>query len=153
MQSDGKVYSPATRQIFHLDCDCDRRAGRGTRFGDPVCPWAICIEDPKVKIFVTGRPEPRIRKGFRLPLLARVTDMFVLHDAEPRRVNIDIRLFLKDRFSELADRRGGLDGWPMLCERAAGLFVYAVATVSFIDRGNNSPKRRLDRLPGSPESN
>jgi len=47
VQSDGKIDSPATGQIFHLDCDCDRRAGRGTRFGDPVCPWAICIEDPK----------------------------------------------------------------------------------------------------------
>ena len=38
---------------------------------------------PKVKFFVTGRPEPRIRNGFRLPLLAEATDVFVLHEVEP----------------------------------------------------------------------
>ena len=113
---------------------------------------------PKVKIFVTGRPEPRIREGFRLPLLEQVTDVFVLHEVESRRVNSDIRLFFKHRFSGLADRRHGLDGWPtedqldLLCERAAGLFVYAMATVRFIDHRNNDPRRQLDRLLDSPES-
>jgi len=112
----------------------------------------------KVKIFVTGRPEPRIREGFRLPLLERVTDVFVLHEVEPSWVNRDIRLFFKHRFSELAGRRRGLDGWPteeqldLLCERAAGLFVYAVATIKFIDHRHKSPKRQLDRLLQSPES-
>ena len=113
---------------------------------------------PKVKIFVTGRPEPRIREGFRLPLLEQVTDVFVLHEVESNRVNSDIRLFFRHRFSELAARRRGLDGWPteeqldLVCERAAGLFVYAVATVRFIDHKNNSPKRQLDRLLDSAES-
>ena len=64
---------------------------------------------PKTKIFVTGRPEPRIREGFRLPLLAQATDVFVLHDVESNRVNSDIRLFFKHRLSELASRRGKLD--------------------------------------------
>ena len=113
---------------------------------------------PTVKIFVTGRPEPRIREGFRLPLLARVTDVFVLHEVESTRVNSDIRLFFKHKFSEIAGRRTGLDGWPteeqldLLCERTGGLFVYAVATVRFIDYRNNSPKKQLDRLLQSPES-
>ena len=55
-------------------------------------------------------------------------------------------------------RRGGLDGWPaeeqldLLCERAAGLFVYAVATVRSIDHKNSNPKKQLDRLLQSPES-
>jgi len=113
---------------------------------------------PKVKIFVTGRPEPRIREGFRLPLLKNTTDVFILHEVESSQVNRDIRLFFKHRFSELASRRRGLDGWPTkeqldaLCERAAGLFVYAVATVRFIDHKNNSPKKQLDQLLDSPES-
>ena len=112
----------------------------------------------KAKILVTGRPEPRIREGFRLPLLEKITDVFVLHEVESNRVNRDIRLFFKHRFSELAGRQRGLDGWPteeqldLLCERAAGLFVYAVATVRFIDHKNNNPKRQLDRLLDSPES-
>lgn len=113
---------------------------------------------PKVKFFLTGRPEPRIRTGFRLPLLAQVTDIFVLHDVEPTLINSDILLFLRHNFLEIADRRGGLDGWPtkenvdLLCERTAGLFVYAVATIRFIDYKNNDPKRQLDLLLRSPES-
>jgi len=113
---------------------------------------------PKVKFFVTGRPEPRIRTGFRLPLLAKAADVFVLHEVEPRQVNNDIRLFFTHRFSGIASRRRGLDNWPteeqldLLCERAAGLFVHAVATVRFIDYKNNSPKTQLDRILQSPES-
>jgi len=113
---------------------------------------------PRVKIFVTGRPEPRIREGFRLPLLVQVTDVFVLHEVESSRVNSDIQLFFKHRFLEIAGRRGGLDDWPteeqldLLCERAGGLFVYAVATVRSIDHRSNSPKKQLDRLLQSPES-
>ena len=115
-------------------------------------------ELPKIKFFVTGRPEPRIRASFRLPLLEKATDVFVLHDVEPHLVNNDIQLFLKHRFMELAARRHGLDGWPtaeqldLLCERAAGLFVYAEATVRFVDDRNNSPKEQLDRLLQSAES-
>ena len=111
---------------------------------------------PKVKFFLTGRPEPRIREGFRLPLLAEATDVFVLHDVEPSLVNKDILIFLKLSFLELARRRRGLDAWPtkeqlgLLCERAAGLFVYAVVTVKFIDDRNNNPRKRLDRLLQSP---
>ena len=113
---------------------------------------------PNVKFFVTGRPEPRIRTGFRLPLLAEATDVFVLHGVEPSQVNNDIRLFFTHRFSEITTRRRGLDNWPneeqldLLCERAAGLFVHAVATVRFIDHKNNNPKTQLDRILQSPES-
>ncbi|KAF9646646.1 YVTN repeat-like/Quino protein amine dehydrogenase [Thelephora ganbajun] len=115
-------------------------------------------EIPKVKFFVTGRPEPRIREGFRLPLLAEAADVFVLHDVEPSLVNNDIRLFFKHGFLELARRQQELDEWPteeqldLLCERAAGLFVYAAATIKFVDHRNNDPKEQLDRLLRSPES-
>ena len=84
---------------------------------------------PRVKFFLTGRPEPRIREGFRLSLLAKATDVFVLHEIEQGQVNNDIQLFFKHSFSETAGRLGGLDNWPtreqldLLCERAAGLFV------------------------------
>ena len=113
---------------------------------------------PGVKFFLTGRPEPRIQEGFRIPLLAEATDVFVLHEVEPSRVGSDIRLFFTHRLLELARRRGGLDNWPtkeqldLLCERAAGLFVYAVATVKFIDHRNNNPKEQLDRLLQLPKS-
>jgi hypothetical protein len=115
-------------------------------------------EIPGVKFFLTGRPERRIREGFRLPLMAEATDVFVLHEVEPNQIDSDIRLFFRHRFLELAGRRRGLDDWPtkeqldLLCERAAGLFVYAVATVKFIDHRNNDPKEQLDRILQSPKS-
>jgi len=118
----------------------------------------LVFKIPKVKFFVTGRPEPRIRAGFRLPLLARATNVFILHEVESSRVNSDIRLFFIHKFLELKDYHLGLDDWPtkeqldLLCERAAGLFVYAMATVRFIGRQNSNPRRRLDLLLQSPEN-
>ena len=115
-------------------------------------------EIPMVKFFVTGRPEPRIREGFRLPLLAIATDVFVLHEVEQGQVNSDIRLFFGHNFSELRKHRHGLDGWPteeqldLLCRRAAGLFVHAMATFRFASQRHNSPKKQLERLLQSPES-
>ena len=112
----------------------------------------LVSEIPKVKFFLTGRPESRISEGFRLPLLAEMTDVFVLHEVEPQQVDSDIQLFFKSSFSELAGRRRGLDNWPteehldLLCGRAAGLFVYAAATVKFIDNNRRDPRRQLDRL-------
>ena len=118
----------------------------------------LVSEIPKVKFLLTGRPEPRIQTGFHLPLLAKETDVFVLHDVEPSLVHDDILLFLRHSFLEISDRWGGLDGWPTkedidnLCERAAGLFIYAVATIRFIDYKNKDPKRQLELLLRSREN-
>ena len=111
---------------------------------------------PKVKFFITGRPEPRIKTGFRLPLLVDATNIFILHNVHPTLINSDIRLFLKHELSKLAQRRQ-LKGWPsdehldLLCHRAAGLFIYAVATVKFLDSGTHLPKRQLDMIVNLPE--
>ena len=118
----------------------------------------LVAEVPLVKFFVTGRPESRIQEGFRLPLLAVATNVFILHDVEPSQVKNDIWLFFGQGFKELRSRRRGLDDWPtedqqeVLCKRAGRLFVYAVATVRFIDKRNTNPKRQLDLLLQSPES-
>ena len=112
---------------------------------------------PMVKFFITGRPEPRIKTGFRLPLLIESTDVFVLHDVHPSLINDDIWIFLKHELSELAQRRR-LDRWPsdkdldVLCRRASGLFIYAVASVKFLDSKAQLPKRQLDIIAGLPES-
>ena len=109
-------------------------------------------EIPTVKFFVTGRPESRIQEGFRLPPLVEATDVFILHEVEPGQVYNDVRLFFTHSFSELKRYRCGLGDWPteeqvdLLCERAAGLFVHAAATVRFIDHRSNSPRKQLNRL-------
>ncbi|KAF9645139.1 hypothetical protein BDM02DRAFT_3189954 [Thelephora ganbajun] len=111
---------------------------------------------PKVKFFITGRPEPRIKDGFRLPLLVDSTDVFVLHDVQHSLINSDIQLFLKHELSEVARRRR-VEGWPrdehidLLCDRAGGLFVYAVATVKFLDSSTRLPEQQLDAIVDFPE--
>jgi len=111
---------------------------------------------PKVKFFITGRPEPRIRTGFRLPMLVNSTSVFVLHDVDPPLINNDIRLFLKHELFELAQQRQ-LGRWPsdeqidLLCRRADGLFVYAAATVKFLDSDIHLPEHRLDVIVQLPE--
>ena len=84
--------------------------------------------------------------------------MFVLHEVEHNQVKSDIRLFYKPNCSEIKNRRRVLDNWPteeqldLLCELTAGLFVYAMATVGFIDQKNRDPEEQLDRLIQSRES-
>ena len=84
--------------------------------------------------------------------------MFVLHEIEQSQVDSDIQLFFKHSFSETAGCLGGLDNWPtreqldLLCERAAGLFVYAMATIKFINHRTKDPKEQLDCLLQLPES-
>jgi len=113
-------------------------------------------EIPKVKFFITGRPEPRIHSGFRLKLLRPLTEIFTLHTVDHSIVNVDIRRFLVAQLSNLA-QRFRLNGWPsgeqidLLAQRAAGLFVYAIATVKFLDHPHRSPVQRLDAITNLPE--
>jgi hypothetical protein len=113
---------------------------------------------PRVKFFITSRPETHITTGFRGPLLREFTDVFILHEVERHTVDNDIRHFLKHKLSELSRRHDGIDGWPTdkdldsLCRRAAGLFVYAVATVNFLDHHLQHPSDQLSTIMESPES-
>jgi len=113
-------------------------------------------EIPGVKFFITGRPEPCIQSGFRLKLLRPLTKIFVLHMVESSTINEDIHRFLKAQLSDLA-HRFQLTDWPsdehikLLCQRAAGLFVYAVATVKFLDHKAYPPEQRLNMIVTLPE--
>ena len=115
-------------------------------------------EIPYVKFFITGRPAPHIREGFGLPSLAEVTKRFILHEVNPDKVNSDIRLFFGHHFSRVKRRGRVQDDWPtesqldQLCARAAGLFVFAMATVKFIGQKNTNPRERLRRLLQSLET-
>ena len=105
----------------------------------------------RVTFFLTGRPEPRISRGFSLPLLAPITDRFVLHEVKSDQIDNDIRLFFKHSFSGIASH-WKLDNWPTkeqldrLCGQAAGLFVYAAATVKFLDSDKWDPTDRLNTV-------
>ena len=112
---------------------------------------------PKVKLFITSRPETHIVTGFHGPL-QDLTDVFTLHEVEPDIINQDIRLFFECELSKLAQRRGGKEDWPTdeqlswLCRRAAGFFVHAVATVNVLNHHIEVPWDQLDTIMETPDS-
>ena len=113
---------------------------------------------PGVKFFITSRPEVQIVSGFRSPLLEALTEEFILHNVKPYTINNDIRCFFKHELSKLSQQCGGIEGWPTdeqldsLCQRADGLFVYAVATLNFLNHKFQHPLHRLNVIMQSPES-
>jgi hypothetical protein len=118
-------------------------------------------EIPDVKFFITGRPEPRIRSGFRLESLAPITEVLKLHEVKPEAVDKDIELFFQTQLASLAKNRSDLDlteEWPsssdiaVLCKKAAGFFIYASTVVKFIDSDLDPPTERLSLITSLPES-
>jgi hypothetical protein len=107
---------------------------------------------PLVKFFVTGRPEPRIRSGFRLPLLEPLTQIFLLHEVELSHVDDDIRLYLTQKLTEISKRRSDLDlsdPWPhdneieALTKKSSRLFIFAATLVRFVASEYHEPNERL----------
>ena len=116
---------------------------------------------PNVKFFITGRPEPRIRSGFRLASLRPITEVLRLHEVERPLVDGDIRLFFETRLTEIAKARSDWtfpQGWPnpsevdILCTKAAGFFIYASTVVNFLASKNRIPTEQLDLITSSPQS-
>jgi len=116
---------------------------------------------PNVKFFITGRPEPRIRSGFRLKSLRPITEVLRLHDVERSSVDSDIKLFFRTRLGDIAKTRSDCDfaqDWPnpsdinILCKKAAGFFIYASTVVKFVAFKNRMPTEQLDRIISLPQS-
>jgi hypothetical protein len=122
----------------------------------PVLAESI-LDIPRVKLIITGRPEPHIVAGFRGPM-EDLTDIFILHEISPHTITQDIRRFFEHGLSKLARRRGGKGDWPTneqldwLCRRANGFFVYAVATVNVLGHHIEAPWDQLDTIMESTES-
>ena len=120
----------------------------------------IC-QIPGVKFFITGRPEPRIRSGFRLKQLRPITEVLKLHDVERFSVDADIKLFFETRLGDIAENRSDCDlteNWPspydinILCRKAAGLFIYASTVIKFVASPYHLPSERLTLIISLPHS-
>jgi WD40 repeat protein len=114
---------------------------------------------PLIKFFITGRPEPRIRSGFRLELLRPHTDVLRLHDVEPDLVNSDIKLFLKTQLTNIIKNQSNCNftaDWPspqdidVLCKKAAGFFIYASTVIKFVGSQHHPPNERLALITSLP---
>ena len=115
---------------------------------------------PQVKFFITGRPEPRIRSGFRLKSLRPITEVLRLHDIERSSVDSDIKLFFGAQLSDIAKTRSDCslaEDWPgpqnidILCRKAAGFFIYASTVVKFVSSPHYPPDERLHIIVSLPQ--
>ena len=118
-------------------------------------------EIPDVKFFITGRPEPRIRSGFRLRSLLPITEVLKLHEVKPEAVDNDIKLFFQTQLTNLAENRSDCDStgdWPsssdidILCKKAAGFFIYASTVVKFVESKNHKPAKQLNHIVSLPQN-
>jgi len=118
-------------------------------------------EIPNVKFFITGRPEPRIRSGFRLRSLQPITEVLRLHGVERSSVDSDIKLFFRTRLADIANTRSDCDftqdrpspsDITTLCKKAAGFFIYASTVVKIVASRNHTPTEQLDRIISLPQS-
>ena len=116
---------------------------------------------PTVKFFITGRPEARIRSGFRLKSLLPITETLKLHEVKPEVVDNDIKLFFQSQLSDITENRSDCDSmgdWPsssdieILCKKAAGFFIYASTVVKFVASEGDSPTERLALITSLPQS-
>ena len=116
---------------------------------------------PQVKFFITSRPEPRIRSGFRLASLQPIMEVLRLHDVERSLVDSDIMLFFRTQLSNVAKTRSDCDlteDWPgsfdinILCKKAAGLFIYASTVIKFIASKHHDPTERLTLIISLPQN-
>ena len=119
------------------------------------------VQIPNVKFFITGRPESRIRLGFRLESLAPITKVLKLHEVKPEAVGRDIELLFQTQLASLARDRSDPDlteDWPsssditILCKKAAGFFIYASTVVKFVASEDDSPTERLSLITSLPQS-
>jgi len=115
---------------------------------------------PLVKFLITGRPEPRIRSGFRSSSLQPHVDFLKHHGVGISPMDSDIKLFLKTQLAGISQARsdcGFAEDWPsphiidILHRRAAGFFIYASTVVKFVSSHFHSPYERLDLIISFPQ--
>jgi len=80
---------------------------------------------------------------------------------KPETVNNDIKLFFQTRLTELAKERSDCsltEDWPspseinILCEKAAGFFIYASTAVKFIMTKSRTPTQQLNLITSLPQN-
>jgi len=104
-------------------------------------------EIPGVRFFITSQPGRDVMPVLYSPPLKNA--WITHHNIKPDSVDKNIHHFFKHELSRLADQNGGMEGWPAdeqlnsLCQKAAGIFVYAAMTVNFL---NHYPQDLLDQL-------
>ncbi|KAF7673698.1 hypothetical protein GT037_008313 [Alternaria burnsii] len=110
---------------------------------------AQVLSGPKVRVFLTSRPEVAIRHGFcDVPDTSH--QCFVLHHIASSVVDADIELFLKHNLAITGREQRLPAGWPgseivaKMVQRANGLFIWAATAHRFVQQGRRFAARRLE---------
>ena len=109
------------------------------------------LSGPKVRVFLTSRPEVAIRNGFYdVPDTSH--QCFVLHHIASSVVDADIELFLKHNLAITGREQRLPAGWPgsevvaKMVQRANGLFIWAATAHRFVQQGRRFAARRLESV-------
>jgi hypothetical protein len=98
------------------------------------------LQNVRLRLFLTSRPEVPIRHGFGQVPHAEHKDV-VLHDISPLIVDHDIAIFLEHHLKIIAKECYQAADWPgaemikLLVQRASGLFIWAATACLFIREG------------------
>ncbi|CAG8549567.1 13029_t:CDS:2, partial [Acaulospora colombiana] len=106
-----------------------------------------------IKLFVTGRPEAKIRQALAHSNVKSRIQPLQLHEIEGSIVKGDIMVFLNHHFKLMVDVRPHLPtGWPPETNRAAlgdlagDLFIFAATAIKFIDNPEEDPEDKLSLI-------
>jgi hypothetical protein len=141
------ITSPSTivLVIDALD-ECDSE--RDIRILLRLLATTSSLNNIRLRIFITSRPEIPIRCGFsQIPEAER--QVFVLHDIQPTIVDRDLSLFFEHSFILIREERGFAEDWPgtriikRLVEISCGLFIWASTACRFIREGKRLAERRI----------
>ncbi|OWY43226.1 putative WD-repeat protein [Alternaria alternata] len=113
---------------------------------------AQLLSGPKMRVFLTSRPEVAIRHGF-YDVPNTLHQCFVLHHIASSVVDADIELFLKHNLAITGREQRLPADWPgseiiaKMVQRASGLFIWAATAHNFIRLGGKRfAARRLNSI-------
>lgn len=143
--------------VFVIDAldECDKENDVRDILG--ALATAKTLNNIKVRVFISSRPELWIQSGFT-SMLEKQRRTFVLHEQPPDRVNRDIKLLFEDYFQIIRKERGLGEDWPVpgtieaLVDRSCGLFAWASTACRSIREGSLQSQGHISMLSKQDDS-
>jgi len=107
-----------------------------------------------LKVFLTSRPEDVITRFITRPKPPSASEWSVvyIHDIEKSLVQADIKVYVEDELTEIAETWNLEDGWPPSTEvdavvgNANRLFIYAATAIRYVKEDSGNPCMRLSEM-------
>jgi hypothetical protein len=127
--SSSKTILVVIDALDEYDRECHRIAN--------IFSKAIAKLPPNAKVLVSSRPEEGIRAHFSPMLDAGDATRIDLDTSTPSSI-LDVAMFLREQIKEIVSTEGLEREWPGeeemqgLCDKASGLFIWAVTAAKFM---------------------